>query len=48
MLEMQLPIGFSDRLGIERAILPELLKDAREQRSNPIASIAPSTIMCAT
>ena len=35
MLAMQLPIDLGDRVGIERAILPELLEDAREQRPNP-------------
>src|SRR5258708_29736546 len=37
MLQMQLPVGLSDRFGIERAILPEPLDDAREQRPHPVA-----------
>jgi hypothetical protein len=37
MLEMQLPVGLGDRVGVERTILPELLQDAREQRPNPLA-----------
>src|SRR5579863_454760 len=37
VLEMELPISLGDRLGIEHAVLAELLEGARKQRSHPVA-----------